>query len=118
MSGRAGDKDRRAPFAALLILFGLLLGAGSVTNAQAGLRGPGARLVQSGKAPAHILPGGRAILSDEEARPDAQPFVPPTQPVVVAARSTEAPLQAANGSSFNPHQAPTASYRARAPPAA
>ena len=119
MSGWAGDKDRRAPLAALLVLFGLLLGTGSVTNAQAGLRSPGARLVQSGKVPAHVLPGSRAILSDEEARPDAQPVAPPAGPAIVPARSSPAALpQAAKRSFFNPHPAPTARYRARAPPAA
>lgn len=119
MSGWAGDKDRKAPLAALLILFGLLLGAGSVTNAEGGLRAPGARLAQSGKVAAHVLPGSRAILSDEEARPDAQPFAPPAGPAIIPARSSPAVLkQAANRSFFNPHLAPTARYRARAPPAA
>ena len=118
MSIRVEDRDRRAPLAALLILVGLLLGAGSVTNAQASLRDPGARLAQSSKAAAHVLPGGRAILSAEDARPEPQPFLPPSLPAIVSDLSAAAALQQRAAPSLTPDNAPPAGYRARAPPAA
>jgi hypothetical protein len=116
---RVEDGDRRAPLAALLFLVGLLLGAGSGTNVEASLRDAGARLAQSSKAPVHVLPGGRAVLSDDEdPRPELQSSLPPSPPAIVSDLSAATAQQQSAAPSLAPRHAPSSGYRARAPPAA
>lgn len=113
------DRAGGGPFAALLILLSLFLGS---TTAAAGAdpRGPSTRL-GSGRhnVAAALLPTGtRHSIEDEEPGSDSGPSVLPSAPGIVTERLWARPaagFPSGTGAAATPP--PTASYRARAPPA-
>jgi hypothetical protein len=116
----AQDRTTKGPLAALLILLSLFLGS-ATSAAAADLGGPATRLGSSrgGPAAALLSAGTRNPLDDEARGPDSGSAIPPpTIPGIV----TE-PLWTRPGARFTAGQAaeprlpPSASYRARAPPA-
>jgi hypothetical protein len=114
----AHDRLRRGPFAALLILLGLILSSGTVTAGASMPRASAARQ-SSDRAGAAVL-----ITRSEERSafpgdaPEPNSFAPPASPGIVTstlwARPT-APAALRAGPAFR--QPAHRSYRARAPPA-
>jgi hypothetical protein len=116
----AQDRASRGPLAALLILLSLLLSAGTAAAAGGDVRGPAARLGSSrhGASTALLPPGARNPLDDEISGSDGDPSLLPPGPAVVTERLWARPL--AKAPSLEPGSVPvppSASYRARAPPA-
>lgn len=121
MPTRPQDRMHGGPFAALLILLSLLMGSATAAAAGADPRGASTRL-GSGRhnvAPALLPAGTRHSLEDEEPGSDSGPYVLPSAPGIVTERLWERPpaeLPSGTGAEAPPPP-PTASYRARAPPA-
>jgi len=115
---QAHDRVRRGPFAALLILLGLLLSSGAVTGSASVPRSSAARQ-SSDRAGAAILVARfeeRSVLSGETPDPDS--FAPPASPRIATSALWVRPLaQAGLGASPSFLQPAYRSYRARAPPA-
>ena len=117
----AQDRVRRGPFAALLILLGLFLTSGPSAAAGFDLRAPTSRLGSSrpGAAAALLPSGARNPLDDEASGAGAGPTLLPFRPVVVTERLAGRPsAEAGSEASAAAPRPPSASYRARAPPAA
>jgi hypothetical protein len=117
----AQDRVRRGPFAALLILLSLLLSSGVDSAAGSGLRDPLARLAPSrnGAGTALLLSATRNPLDDETTGPEGGPFLAPSEPIPVTDLLWARPVAGAEARDRLSGPKPaTASYRARAPPAA
>jgi hypothetical protein len=117
---RAQDRDRRGPFAALLILLSLVLGSASAAAAGSGTTGSATRLGSSRHiVAAALLPAGtRNPLEDEASSAGAGPSVLPSAPAIVTETLWATPWAEAPAAPAADVQRPTsASYRARAPPA-
>ncbi len=119
MPNPAQDRIRRGPFAALLILLGLVLGSANAA-ASYDLRGPASRLGSSrqGTAPALLPAGTRGSVADEASGAGTGPSLLPSTPGIVTERLSarpraETPWRAESAVPGSP----TAAYRARAPPA-
>jgi hypothetical protein len=116
----APDRVRSAPFAALLLLLGVLLGSGGAGAADLGLRGasrPGA--VRHGATLSLSRSAPRAAATDDYPEPQPNASGPPSLPSVVTVRLTARPAnRAASAASLAPAGQAFPSYRARAPPAA
>jgi hypothetical protein len=116
----AQDQVRTGPLAALLILLSLFLAAGSGAAGD-DLRAPAARL-GAGRhvSSTALLPAGARNPSDDEmSGTGADPSLLPPPPGIVTERLSARP--AAEPAAAEPgsiRRAPSASYRARAPPAA
>jgi hypothetical protein len=116
----AQDRDRRGPFAALLILLSLLLASGPAAAAVDDVRAPAARLGSSRQAAATALlpPGTRNPFDDEISGPGDDPGLLPSRPGIVTERLWARPPAEAPSHEWGAvPQPPGASYRARAPPA-
>ncbi|MEO7177419.1 MAG: hypothetical protein ABIW83_01105 [Allosphingosinicella sp.] len=121
MPTTAQDRVRRGPFAALLILLSLLLSSGIDAAAGNDFRSPLARLAPSrnGAGTAVLLSGTRNPSDDESIGPEGGPFLAPSEPVPVTDLLWARPLADSQRGDRVPGPRPaTASYRARAPPAA
>jgi hypothetical protein len=115
----AQDRVRRGPLAALLILLGLLLTAGTASAASDDLRAPAARLGSSrnGSSTALLPPGARDPL-DELAGAGGDPSLLACTPGIVTEPLPARPgSEAESGLPGSLPRSPTASYQARAPPA-
>ena len=117
----AHESVRRGPFAALLVLLGLLLGLAPAAGAAQSFRSPLIRLgsVDAAAAPATIRSADRAVIGAKA--PDAHPTFlgPPPEPRIVVERLAGRPLpQVAAPASQDSAQFVRALYQARAPPAA
>jgi hypothetical protein len=116
----AQDRDRRGPFAALLILLSLLLGAGTAAATGYDVQPPAARLgsTRHGATTALLPPGTRNPLDDEASGPGADPSLLPSTPGIVTERLWARPRAEAPSEEWaEVPQLPSASYRPRAPPA-
>jgi hypothetical protein len=117
----AHHEDRRGPFAALLILIGLLFSAGSVSAGGIVGRDASARLgpLRQGSATSLVHAADGATLAAEDSGTDAPSFLRPPRPRIVVERLASRPAQprAVAASPARP-ASPAAPYRARAPPAA
>lgn len=120
MPNPAPDRVRSAPFAALLLLLGVLLGTGGAGAADLGLRGasrPGA--VRHGATLSLSRSTPRAAATDDYPEPQPSASGPPSRPSVVTVGLATRP---GNGAATAPSRALAGrdfhSYRARAPPAA
>jgi hypothetical protein len=116
----APDRVRSAPFAALLLLLGVLLGTGGAGAADLGLRGasrPGA--VRHGATLSLSRSAPRAAATDDYPEPQPSAAGPPSLPCVVTVRLTVRPGTAGRAAaSLALARRAFPSYRARAPPAA
>jgi hypothetical protein len=116
----AQDRDRRGPLAALLILLSLFLAAETAAAASYDVRPPAARLGSSRPGPSAALlpPGTRNSLDDEIAGAGGDPSLLPPAPGIVTERLWARPLaEAPSETQGAVERPPSASYRARAPPA-
>lgn len=116
----AQDRIIRGPFAALLILLGLLLGSANAAAAGGDLRGPGARPGSSryGAAAALLPSGTRNALDDEAPGEGTGPALPPSAPGIVTQALWARPAAEAPSAQASARPRPAGgSYRARAPPA-
>lgn len=117
----AQDRIGRGPFGALLILLSLLVGSGTFAAAGFDLRQSSTRLAPSRQAAtAALLPSAIRNSSDEDkSGAGADASLPPSAPGLVTRRLWTRPLDAPStrDEAVRPRPA-TASYRARAPPAA
>ena len=119
MPTTAQDRVSRGPLAALLILLSLFLSAGTAA-ASDDIRAPAARLGSSrhGASTALLPPGTRDPLDDELPGAGADPSLLPPAPGIVTERLWARPLAGARPRERGPApRPPSASYRARAPPA-
>lgn len=120
MPNPAPDRVRSAPFAALLLLLGVLLGSGGAGAADLGLRGASrAGAVRQGATLSPTRSAARAAATDDYPEPQPSAFAPPALPAVVTVRLTARPGNSdAAAPSVSLARRPSPSYRARAPPAA
>jgi hypothetical protein len=117
----AQDRVRRGPFGALLILLSLFLSSGAAAAAGNDLHEPLARLAPSrhGAATAVLPSGTRNPLDDEATDSGGGPAVPASGAGLVTERLWARPLaDAPSGDRAALPRPASASYRARAPPAA
>jgi hypothetical protein len=117
----AQDRIRRGPFGALLILLSLFLGSATATAGAADFRGSAARLgsARPSLAPVLLPPGTRNLLDDEARGSGHGPSVPPSVPGIVTERLRSRPSAELPSRAWAAALRPaSASYRARAPPAA
>ena len=119
MPNPAPDRVRSAPFAALLLLLGVLLGSGGAGAADLGLRGasrPGA--VRQGATLSVSRSAPRAAAADDYPEPQPSASGPPFLPSVVTVGLTARPgNDGATAPSFALARRVSPSNRARAPPA-
>ncbi|MEA3065936.1 MAG: hypothetical protein QOJ27_2388 [Sphingomonadales bacterium] len=119
MPTTAQDRDRRGPLAALLILLSLFLAAGTAA-AGSDVRGPAARFGSNrhNASTALLPPGARNLADDEMSGAGDDPSPVPSAPGIVTERLWERPLaEVASPERGSVPRPPSASYRARAPPA-
>ena len=117
----AQQGDRRGPLAALLIVLGLLLGAGPASTSSASARDAFARPGSLRQGATVSLPRStdQSTLSEEESGADPFSFVPPVPPQIVLDGLASWPSGVDFASVNSPSgQSAAAPYRARAPPAA
>jgi len=117
---RAQEGVRRGPFAALLLLLGLVLSSGPFAGGVQSIRDPGPRLgsARFGAPTSALRFTGQRVVSDDAAATDAPTVLPPAPRIVVEPLTARPlpPVAAESPSELSP--VATASYRARAPPAA
>lgn len=116
MPNSAHDRAGRGPFAALLLLLGLIIGTSTAAAPGADLR------IGSASKPDHYRPSAffrcQGVLADDKCGDDTSSFVEPPPPQVRTERLFERP--GADGATLTPFTfaAGTDShYLARAPPA-
>jgi hypothetical protein len=117
----AQDRVRKAPLGALLFLLGLFLSSGAAASSTNDLHEPLARLGSSrqGASTALLQSGNRNSSDDDILGMDGGASVPPSAASVVTQWLWARPLaEASCPRSAALPQAASASYRARAPPAA
>jgi hypothetical protein len=115
---KAHDRFERGPFAALLILLGLVFSAGSLAGGASAQHGSTVRQssVRSSAAVLTARPAERSLFSEEV--PDPNPLVPPSPPVVVTTALWARPSAGTpTGAVSAARRSAPLSYRARAPPA-
>ena len=115
------EGDRRGPFAALLILIGLLFSSGSLAAPGGSLRDAGARAgsVRAGTAAPSLRSADAATPADDAGRSATPSFLRPPPPHIVFELLAARPRQQGEIRALAlAAKAPVAPYQARAPPAA
>ena len=115
--GGPQDSVKRAPLAALLLLFGLFLSpAGAAPGSEV-------RLAAGSQSDLHratfVRTSGQAGMDEDGADADPQSFVPPRPPVSITETGPAMPLSQPTMAGCEARPSfPCTPYRARAPPAA
>jgi hypothetical protein len=115
----AQKQARHGPLAVLLLLCGLILGSAAAPAAAIDGEGPSSRPAQSRSAKGLVLlrTAARDLMLEEEGAGDA-PLLPSDGRIVTRALALRPGLPYSAFIHGPPSRRPSASYRARAPPAA
>lgn len=121
MPNRAHSGGDRGPFAALLILLGLLVSSGPIAGVAQSVRDATPRLgsLRPAGAATSLRSSDRVALANQTSVLADDSFTPPSPPTITRADLTLRPAVSGTGKAFSDlPQRSASSYQARAPPAA